>query len=225
MNPTVRQVIEKLNFLGFDEDKIRSLLFQLYYHQGAIDSFIAFRTKDPILKSEDIQLDHIVRVTYKGKCAIGLLCNSFGYLADCAHRLKNERVVYYEKESIQRYSQDLLPHLCNIAQAHYESLQIIRDDCYKQNRFWLNNYLTDYGIPQIPPYHRSLQIGSLIGGRRRALYFETVVSSVVSFLRYSPSIKKPFEKLQNEYSVAVRTLETFTDDKNNSPNFSAIMNA
>lgn len=221
ISPTIKEVKDKLIFLGYDESEISESLFHLYLHGKGRGNFIELRTKENINKVTQLDDEYLVRITYRGKCTIGLICNSFGYLYDCYLRLRRDKKlsIYLNPEDTFQHSVQLLPYLCDLAQAHYNSLKKIREIKYKNDSNWFDKYLFDYGIPQVPPYIRKDPIGKQLSGRRRALYFESIMYSLNAYFSYDPYVQTNYSILYKEYMRAIRTLENYSDTIENQPEF------
>lgn len=235
LNPTVGEVVYCLSSLGFERQEILKTILALHrheyssphVHEALYGQVIEFRSTKFINSLNDIEDDHIVYVTYRGKCFVGLTSNTFGYLYECI-RCYNEKTKDKGKSKKQRdpykpqsslvYVEEIIRPLCDIAQMHYETFQRLRDDAYKGNKEWFVNYCSWFGIPRIPPYKRGRDIGIQVKEIKRVLQFQALIDGVISYFRKEPGTDK-LEKLQNLFMNAVNRLSDFQDAPSDVVNF------
>ena len=193
-NPIVSDIIDELTLdFDFTKKEVLDSLLQLHLYAGGKGNFIAFRAKNKVELSKDIDINSRVRVTYRGKVTLGHTINSFGYLNECTQRVRAEddnpddALLIFEKLSI-------------ICSTHLESLKLIKKNSNKKN--WYKQYLLKYGIPLDPSFVRdNKDIGEFIPNTRfkRALYLETVFDGLGRYFQIKNESREQLNKLSGEF--------------------------
>jgi hypothetical protein len=76
----------------------------------------------------------------------------------------------------------------------------------------LERYLSMFGIPQEREFRRTPEIGLSINGLRRAFYFESIISSIMSYVRTGP-ISMQLQKLERGFMTAMRETIDLNDKR------------
>lgn len=227
LNPTVGEVIYCLSFLGFQRKEILETILALHkveysasqMSEASYGHVLEFRSSKFIDSVEDIDDEHIVYVTYRGKCFVGLTCHTFGYLYECIKTYEAKNTDQWKKKkqsgppktlSSLEYIEEIIRPLCDIGQMHYETFKKLRADVYKNDKDWFVQYSSRFGIPRIGPYKRGHDIGIQVEGLRRAIQFEALMDGVASYFRQEPGVDR-LEKLQNLFMHSVERLIGFKD--------------
>lgn len=107
---------------------------------------------------------------------------------------------------------ELIPSLCDIAQMHFNTLQKFQKSGILGKDNWLNRYYSMFGIPQESAYTRKRSIGRMIGNQRKALNFESLISSLLGYITpdTAPKEHKQLNDLLHFYTCALEDLERNT---------------
>lgn len=225
--PRITDVMERLEVLGFKEEEILRALHRQYFHNGRRGHCVEIRSRYLINNWRKIDPNFFVYVTFRGKCLALRTGNSFGYTYECVRRLGVENVEeppsHPGKRETGEAAQELLPHLCDVAEMHVRSLVRIRDSCDLGDD-WLPQYYRWFGLPQLDPYRWKVKIGRRLGDVRRALQFQCLIAGVIGAARHT-SAESYLRKLENQFASAVDRLgETGPDEPFSVPEFRSALN-
>lgn len=195
--PQVRQVIEKLEGLGYDRKAILRTMNSLYHGDEIRTHFIDIQSKDSPLKAlnfEEIQDEYLVYVTPRGKSVSRYLINTFGYVFECvlnSERNPNKSTDSYFTEFLEvdekKAIDFILPHLYDVADMYIQTLIKIRDGMKLYGgKDWIKKYLDDFGTP----VHSSDTLGEIVNGSRKALLFEIMLDGILRFTELEENIKR-----------------------------------
>lgn len=209
--PRVRDVVARLSQIGFAGSKILQAIHDLYYQEGSRGNMIELRSRRLVRSWEEVDPDLFIYVTYRGKCVALYTSNSFGYLYECVRRFKSqddeaELLRHPDISSTDDAAEELLPYIADIAQMHYAALAKIKEEESLGTDGWLSRYYDWFGLPQIQPYRRSQDIGRRLAGVRKALQFETLITSLVSYVRGS-RVGSRFKELGDMFARGVDELD------------------
>jgi hypothetical protein len=217
--PRVRDVVAKLQVLGYDRDTILENLHALYLHNNGRQNLIELRGRSVIPSADKISDDMRVYLTYRGKCLTAHTSASFGYLYDCLRLLEGDRLTdetlidHPAIRSTNEVIDRLVPILCDVAQMHYLTFKSWRKGNIFAGAKWPYVYYADFGVPSIPPYRWK---GSSL------LQLEMILMSLASYVKHSPEAEKVL-KLLSKYREAMESLGDINDIKTD-PDFREYMN-
>ena len=212
--PTVGEVIEKIEKLGYGRERIRRRLHDLYLYNGARGHMLEVRSRALIERPGGLTDDLEVYITSRGKCLVTFIAHTYGYLLECMRHAQfaddlSELLPHASFGSEQDHYEDILYFLARIAQMHFDSLKQIRENGNIGNEYsWLTEYYLSYGVPLVKPYFsrkQGLTVGKRIGGFQRSLQFELLIHTIVAYLEGKINTTK-LRKLQNEFTNAVERL-------------------
>lgn len=219
--PAVRDVQAALERLGFASEEIRAAMHALYFRNNLRQNLIEFRTRGIIRTAEEIRPEHVMYVTYRGKCMVSRTGSSFGYLYDCVALLTGSPDEDYVGtlpaiKSTEDAAEEMLPYLCDMADMHYRALRAIRDRKVFGDGDWLGRYYALHGTPHIDPYARNYNGGRVVGGRRRTLLLEGILNSLLGYVRVGTAHDN-LMRLLNTYVASINSL--LVDDAPMEPSF------
>lgn len=213
--PSIAEVVKRLRTLGYSEEEILRNIHELYLFVDKRGHIVGIRSKALIgdwmkLKKRKNQRLRIY-VTYRGKCLALRAGMSFGFIAECVRRAES-RAVHEDlrhpcRKDTDEVAKRMLPYLCDIADMHYQALIRLRARWASEDVNWFDKYLIWFGLPQVKPYRRKEDIGEFSHGTRRALYFQTLITSLEGYVRYT-SMYKQFTSLGRLYNQSVERLRT-----------------
>lgn len=216
--PTVDDIVLRLKILGFKEEEILTTMHQMYLHNFSRQNLLEFRGRTVIFSPSQIKGNTRIHLTYRGKCLAARTSSSFGYLYDCLRILNaggaiTETLTDHPKiRSTEEVVTTLLPHLCAIAEMHYQTLKEIREKEILGGKEFLYNYRKSFGIPQVDPYQRGGSDTLRANQDRRLLQLEIILLSLHSYVR-STSVADAILDLLTRFSSAIEALETNPEDQ------------
>lgn len=214
--PTIGEVVKRLAMLGYDREDILADIFDLYSSEERRAHIVGIRSGGRIRDWKSLKKGKhlLIYVTYRGKCLALRAGMSFGFIAECIRRdLMSEKRDHHGHPGLkdtEEVARQMLPYLCDIAEMHYQALVYIRDKWSSMGATWFDNYLRWFGLPQEWPYRRTEAVGERLDGARRALYFDTLMSSLSGYVRHYP-VARQFVKLSALYNQAVQHLRSSSD--------------
>jgi len=191
-NPFLKTIVKQIKKdFGFKRSVIRQAVFDLYDQAGGKGNFITFRNKKLLEHPDDLDERSTVRVTYRGKVAIGHTINSYGYLKECISRIEND---LNDGGNIQDKVMDKIVELSN---QHLESLIELRESTYNNDADWWLEYNFRYGIPLDSRFVRDSEIGNPLPNckYRRAIYLEAVFDSLTDYFHIPNKYEKRATRL------------------------------
>jgi|GEM_PF-4687443 len=206
--PKIGDVVARLEIIGFEREDILQEIYAMYLHNGRRGHLVEVRSRLLLDHWKKLEDHFHIYATYRGKCIALRAGNSFGYLYECVRRLRTaDRSGPPKHPAIKRTgaaARELLAPLCDIAEMHLEALVRIRDSG-RLGKEWLTRYLKWFGLPQVSPYKRKIDVGLKIGGFRRALQFQCLISGVLGAARMTGSAKT-LRELENRFTSSVEEL-------------------
>jgi hypothetical protein len=181
-NPELGVIIDEIiQDFSFSEEQVLNATNNLLQRTFGQGNFITLRNKVKIEKPKDLkEIDSTVRITYRGKVAIGSIIHSYGYLRECTNRLLS----FEEKKG--NLDDFILKKIEKICDDHIISLRRIKQRIYQNDHNWFSKYLIRYGTIVETPFIRNKSVGIIIPNHkhRRALYVECLLSSLFSYFNY-----------------------------------------
>jgi hypothetical protein len=218
---TVGDVVRSLERLGYVRDAVVEAMHGLYWSNGSRQHLLEIRNGDVLKRPSAITDDLRIYLTLRGKCLTASASGSFAYLYDCLRILKRgpqaeqEIVDEHEIRSTAEIIDKLIPHLCDIAQMHYDTLNDWFQNGILSGDNWLEDYKKEFGAP----------IGILSGNidtGTRYLQLEMILSRLIRYPKNLPNQLRKLHALQAAFLDELAKLKK-PEDVGLRPNFRKII--
>lgn len=231
-NPTLGQVVKRLQVLGFERERIIEAIAGLYRYNEMYNHAVEFRTDTYKHKVSDIKDEDEIYLTQRGKCFVALSCNTFGYIYQCVQEF--ERSLGSEGKSTADESANyciflteeeklngIFPHLCDVATMHCAALVTLRDEVLSNDKHfepyiksrdphWLDLYYRWYGIPRLHPFPIHKGVGKKdFKGTWRVLQFQAIIDGISSYFQDSEAVKSRVTELQKSFDITLNHIAHF----------------
>jgi len=204
--PTVSNIIEILNKIGYKEDDIKQSIFHLYHTEMGTTNYIAIETENKINSPKEIKDDYKIKVTYKGKSMLNNVSFSFGYFFSIMRNNNTNNLRNLNSTEFAQYWNFVLTKLELLTKLHLKSLLLLKNKYYSDEKEkWFTKYLISYGIPINEGYAKSFdKFGKKIMEHspfKHAIYLEGLYASLNGFRKQTDDIHIAFNNLYEKFNT------------------------
>ncbi len=188
--PSVQSLLARLAKIGYSQrEQVMKVIFSLYRQGEATGNIVDFCTQSIMESEGDIKDNHLIFLTYRGKCLSSFTCNTFGFSLESYLGFLEDRIEPVVNRNERRgifmpahsYKGELIwavvDFLCDLASMYAEGLrQIGKRMKNSYGADWLSLYRSWFGIPGTKK--QSANKKGTVASARNQLHFEAIISSL-----------------------------------------------